>query len=80
MNDNEKAPVLTETLIETIQDLIVNTDHLENNSAYLRLQYENSPKDKQEAMDVFSVCLTGKTVKAILSINDARNKSNQNVG
>lgn len=80
MNENEKAPVLTEELIETIQDHLIGADDVQHCSHYLKLQYENSTKEKQEAMDVVMVCLTKKTVRAMISINDAINKENQNVG
>lgn len=86
MNDFEKTPTLTETLIETLCDMIAPEDQTgedeiaKDRSYYLKLQYENASKEKKEAMDVVSVCLTGKTLKAIISINEARNKENANVG
>jgi hypothetical protein len=80
MNENEKTPVLAEELIETIQDNFIGPDDMAHCSHYLKLQYENSTKEKQEAMDVVMVCLTQKTLKAMISINDSINKENKNVG
>ncbi len=80
MNPKETTPDLTESLIETIQDKFVNTDEMAHRSEYLRMQYENASPDMKNAMDVVMVCLTDKTIKAIMSINEAINKSNANVG
>lgn len=80
MNENEKAPVLIEELIETVKDNIVNDEEFEHRSAYLKMQYENATPDKKNAMDVVMVCLTKLTVGAIIELNDKRNNDNQNVG
>ena len=86
MNDFEKTPVMTETIIETLCDLIAPEDQTgedkiaKDKSDFLKAQYESQTKEKQDAMDVVAVCLTGKKFPAIFSINEARNKVNQNVG
>lgn len=86
MNDNETTPVIFETVTETFCDLI-NCERMDENdktpeerSEWLIRQYENSTKDKQEAMDVICTVFTGKTFKAIFAINKKRNETNQNVG
>lgn len=78
MNENEITPILTETLIETIFDNIKLDEN--DNSDYLKLQYENSSKEKKEAMDVVMMCLTGQSLNGIMAVNDKRNKTNYNVG
>lgn len=79
MNENEKAPVLIEELIETIKDNIVNDEEFEHRSAYLKMQYENATPDKRNAMDVVFVCLTKLTGTALLNLNNKRN-NDLNVG
>lgn len=80
MNDDENTPVLAEELIETIGDHLIGADDMAHCSHYLKLQYENSPPEKKEAMDLVMVCLTQKTITAMIRINEEINKTNKNVG